>query len=264
MFFAIMSIFMVSCTTPFSKFYHDETGGADITKMSTVIISKDEPKVFHGSEEKKDSLKMLENGYSLIGYSSFNAGNVDEDGAITQAKKIHASVVMLYSKYTGTVSSMLPLTLPNTQTSTTSLYGNAYGYGGYTAYSGTATTTTYGTKTIYIPYSVRRSDYFATYWVKLKPPIFGVYIKELTPEIKYLIGSNKGMLVYAVVKGSPAFEADILEGDIIRKIGDTYIYDKNSFRWAVAKYEGEKVNVIVLRDGKEITKSIKLRERSLP
>jgi len=102
------------------------------------------------------------------------------------------------------------------------LYGSAYGYGGYASYSGTAYTTTYGSKTTYIPYTVHRSDYLATYWIKMKPPIFGTHIKDLTPEIRQQIGSNKGMLVYAVIKGSPAFEADILKGDVLKN--RKYIY----------------------------------------
>jgi len=56
----------------------------------------------------------------------------------------------------------------------------------------------------------------------MKPPIFGTHIKDLTPEIRQQIGSNKGMLVYAVIKGSPAFEADILKGDVLKN--RKYIY----------------------------------------
>lgn len=262
MLLAIMSMMMVGCTTPFSQFYYDQTGGVDITKIPTVIISHDEPKVFRGSKEEEDSLQMLENGYALVGYSSFNAGNVNENEVIDQAKKVHASVVILYSKYTGTVSGVLPLTLPDIQTSTTSLDGIVYGSGGYASYSGTAYTTTYGTKTTYIPYSVHRADYLATYWVKLKPPIFGTYIRELTPEIKHQIGSNKGVFIYAVVKRSPAFEADILQGDVLRKIGDITIYDQDSFQRALSQYEGKEVGVIIIRDGKEIIKFVKLRTKS--
>ena len=33
---------------------------------------------------------MLEDGYDLVGYSSFNAANVGERGALNQAKKVHA------------------------------------------------------------------------------------------------------------------------------------------------------------------------------
>lgn len=257
-----IALLIQGCAAPFSKFYYDRTGGVDITKAPTVLISDGEPKLFRGNQEKEDSLKMLEDGYAMVGYSSFNAGNVDENGAISQARKVHASVVIIYSKYTNTVSGAMPLILPDTKTSSTSLYGNAYGSGGYATYSGTAYTTTYGTKTTYIPYTVHRSDYLATYWIKMKPPIFGTHIRDLTPEIKQQIGSNKGILIYAVIKGSPAFDADILKGDVLRKIGDVLVFDMDSFQGALAKYKGRETDVVIVREGKELHKTIKLRTRN--
>lgn len=260
--FVIVSVVLVllqGCATPFAQFYNDTVGGMDVTKHPNVVLSTGEPKVIRGNIEEQDSLKMLEDCYYSVGYSSFNAGNVDENGAITQAKKVHASVVILYSKYTGSVSGALPLTLPDTKTSTTSMSGTAYGSRGYASYSGTANTTTYGTSTTYVPYTVHRSDYMATYWVKMKPPMFGTHIKDLTPEMKQQIGSNKGMLIYAVVKGSPAFEADILKGDILRKIGDVSVFDLESFQRALSENEGKETDVTLFRANKEIIKSVKLR-----
>lgn len=255
-------VLLQGCATPFAQFYYDQTGGVDLSKLPSVVLPSGEPQVYRGNDQEQDTLKMFEDNYNLVGYSSFNAGNVDENGAVTQAKKVNASVVILYSKYTGSVSGSVPLTLPDTTTSTTSLYGNAYGSGGYATYSGTANTTTYGTKTTYIPYTVHRSDFLATYWIKMKPPIFGTHIRDLTPEIKQQIGSNKGVLIYAVIKGSPAFEADILKGDVLRKIGDVSVYDQESFQRALSDYEGKETTVTILRGEKEITKSVKLRTRS--
>ena len=175
----LIAFLLQGCATPFARFYYDRTGSVDLTKVPSVVLPTGEPHVYRGNGPEQDALKMFEDNYNLVGYSSFNAGNVDENGAITQAKKVHATVVILYSKYTGTISGSIPLTLPNTRTSSTSLYGNAYGSGGYATYSGTAYTTTYGTKTTYIPYTVHRSDYLATYWIKMKPPIFGTHIREI-------------------------------------------------------------------------------------
>jgi len=256
---AIVLVLLQGCATPYAQFYNDNVEGIDVTKHPNFVLSTGEPKVIRGNIAEQDSLKMLEDGYKGVGYSSFNAGNVDEKGAITQAKKVYASVVILYSKYTGSVSGVLPLTLPDTKTSTTSMSGTAYGSGGNVSYSGTANTTTYGTSTTYIPYTEHRSDYVATYWVKLKPPMFGTHLKDLMPEMKQQIGSNKGMLIHAVVKGSPAFEADILKGDILRRIGDVSVFDQESFQRALSENEGKETDVTFLRANKEITKSVKLR-----
>lgn len=258
----ILLALMAGCTTPFSQFYYDRTGGVDITTLPTVIVSQDEPKKFRGNKQEEDYLQMIENGYMLIGYSSFNAGNVDEHGAIAQAKKVHASVIILYSKYTGTVSGALPLTRPDTQTSTTSFFGNVYGSEGNATYSGSAQTTTYGTRTTYIPYSVRRADYFATYWIKMKPLIFGASVRDLTAEVRQKIKSNKGVLIDAVMKGSPAFHVDVLRGDVIRKIGNIDIYGTESFQKAVTEYAGQNIDVVIMRDGEEIEKEIQLNEKN--
>ena len=250
------------CATPFAQFYYDQTGGTDLSKLPTVVFPSGEPQVYRGNDQEQDTLKMFEDNYNLIGYSAFNAGNVDENGAVSQAKKVNATVAILYSKYTGTVSGSVPLTLPDTRTSSTSLYGNAYGSGGYASYSGTAYTASYGTKTIYIPYSVQRSDYLVTYWIKMKPPIFGIHIRDLTQEIRQQINSNKGVLIYAVIKGSPAFEADILKGDVLKRIGEISVYDHESFQRALTEYEGKETSVSILRGEKEMTKIVRVRRSS--
>lgn len=252
-------ILLQGCATPFAQFYYDQTGGVDLSKLPSVVLPTGEPQVYRGNDQDQDTLKMLEDNYSMIGYSLFNAANIDENGAVTQAKKVNASFVILYSKYTGSTNGSVPLVLPDTKTSSTSLQGSAYGSGGYASYSGTAYTTTYGTKTTYIPYTVHRSDYLATYWIKMKSPIFGIHIGDITPEIKKRIGSNKGLLVFAVIKGSPAFEADILKGNVLRKIADISVYDQESFQRALSKYEGKEIIVTIFRDEKEIVKSVKLR-----
>lgn len=250
-----------SCAMPYARFYHDTTGGLDVTKLKTVIMPTGEPKVFRGSSPKADALKMMEDGYALLGYSSFNGGTIDQNGAIAQAKKVHAAVVILYAKYTNTTSGAIPLTLPETRTSSTTMTGSVYGSGGYANYTGNAYTTTYGSRTTYIPYSTRHYDYFASYWIKLKSPIFGTYLRDVPQDARRKDGSNKGMLIYAIVRGSPAFEANIIEGDVLRAIGSDEINDKAEFHKALIDYQGRKVAVRLYRDGKKIMKMVQLGTR---
>jgi len=257
-----LAALLYGCTSPFAQFYYDQTGGADLSKSPFVVFSTGEPIIYRGSNLDQEALKMLEENYSLVGYSSFNAGNVNEKDAITQEKKVNASIAIVYSKYTGTETGSLPLTLPDTKTSSTSFYGNAYGSGGYGTYSGTVNTTTYGTTTTYIPYTIHRSDYLVTYWIKRIPPVFGVHIRDLTPEIKQQIGSNKGMLIFAVIKGSPAFDADILKGDVLRRIGEVVVFDMETFAASIAKNEGRETDVVLFRGDREIQKSVRFSARN--
>jgi len=92
--------------------------------------------------------------------------------------------------------------------------------------------------------------------------VFGIFPKELTMDLRQKIGSNKGMLVFAVRKGSPGFQADILAGDIVKKIGDIEMIDLKSVDDAAISYGCKKVTILLLRDGKEITKEIQCN--SLP
>lgn len=228
-----ITAFLIQGCAPFSKHYYDKTGGADITTVPWAVITDGEPKLLRGNKRENDTQKMLEDGYAQVGYSSFNAGNVNENGAIAQAKKVHASVVIIYSAYTNTESGALPLTLPNGA---------------------------YGTTTTYHPYHVRRSDYFATYWIKLKQAIFGVHLEDLTTELRREIGSNKGMLIRAVIKDSPAFQADIFRGDVLRRIGEIEIYNDEKFSEALTRYEGQTVITIIYRNGDPMVKIMPLNK----
>jgi len=190
-----LGVLLSGCATnPFSQFYYDRTGGADLTTSQAVISPAGDPLVFRGNDVEKDAVGMIEKGYALIGYSSFNGGNVDENDALSQARKVHAAAIIIYGQYTDTESGSTPVVLP-----------------GYQAWP-------YASRTIYVPYNVRRYDYLVTYWVKLKPPVFGCFAVDLSPELRSQIKSNKGVLVMAVLKDSPAFREDILKGDVIKRV----------------------------------------------
>jgi membrane-associated protease RseP (regulator of RpoE activity) len=147
------------------------------------------------------------------------------------------------------------MTVPHTQTSYDS--GTIYGSGGgFANYSGTSTT--FGSETTYMPYSVRRYDYYASFWVKAKPPILGVYYENLTDELRRKIESNKGVYITVVIKDSPAFNADLLNGDVIRKLNDTEVIDRTHFGKLIAENKGQEIKVEIFRNGKTITKQIQL------
>ena len=59
------------CSNPYGKFYNDYTGGINVADSPYVIMPIGKPKLIQGSNIKADYLKMLENGYFLIGESNF-------------------------------------------------------------------------------------------------------------------------------------------------------------------------------------------------
>lgn len=260
----VITLLLSGCASnPYAKFYQDRTGNADLKKSPRVVLPTGNPTVYSGGDLDADYIRLLEDGYGLVGIATFRAsGEVKKDDAISQAKKVHASVVLLYSKYIDTVSGSYLWETPDTQRSTTSLSGNVMGPGGTIRYSGREDTTTQGTKTTTIPYSYDRNDYFASFWIKLKPPLLGTSTRDLSDDLKQKIGSNKGVVVFAIVKGSPAFRADILKGDVIKRVGDVEILDRKTYNNALSQYAGKKVAVKFLRGGKEFTKEIVLNENN--
>jgi len=77
-------------------------------------------------------------------------------------------------------------------------------------------------------------------WVlKLKPPVFGVVVDELTAQLRLIAGSDKGVLVLAVGGDSPASAVGIRGGAVVTQIGDKLIANLQSFDEALDQYAGK-------------------------
>jgi hypothetical protein len=237
------------CTNPYSKYYQDFTGGKDILDDSRYIISTGEPKLKQGSDPNIDTKNMREDGYLLIGLSCFNAGSVSQDAAIEQAKKVHAEIVIVYNKYTHTLSGYTPVMSPTYHSGTISGSG-----GGFANYSGSSYTTNY------VPYNVARYVYFATYWVKGKPPRLGIFFNDLTDELRHKIGSNKGVYIIVVVKGSPAFNNDLLTGDVIRRVNGVEVIDSKQLQNWLSENNHSELELEIFRNGETITKRVQRQD----
>jgi C-terminal processing protease CtpA/Prc len=258
---ALLLLLSGCAANPFRQFYTDKTGGEDVTTSRKVVRIDGAPTVEMGTTPEEDSQRMSEDGYILVGFSSFLAPSGQEQKALDQAKNVHAALVLVYSKYKDTISGMTPMTTPTTQTSHTDAQATAYGSGGVVNAYGTATTTTYGTETTYIPYSVNRSTYFASYWVKANLSYFklGCLVKDLDDEQRRSISSNKGVLVTTVIKGTPAFQSDLLKGDIIRKIGGEEVFGVQRFHELTNKHAGQPTKIEYIRNGKTREKTIQFQ-----
>lgn len=100
---------------------------------------------------------------------------------------------------------------------------------------------------------------------KLLRPYLGVRYISLTDDIayQYNLGTKRGAYLAppvsgsgqpAVLSGSPADKAGLKEKDIIVRINDTPIDENNSLTSVLGRLSvGDKVNITVVRDGKEQT-----------
>ena len=258
--FSLLFCLLACGCNGFSAHYKDRTGGENITNNSDFIPLKEgeEPLAYRGTFEdiNVDVQKMYENGYLPIGSSDFVATSGSYKHAISQAKKVRASAVIFYSKFSHAETGVLIRTIPKTSrthhsgsvTAHSSYGGTAYGN-----YSGHSTT--YSSETVRTPYSTNKYQFGATYWVKLSEERIGMglLLNALSDDMKKAIGSNKGVWIQYIVTGSPAFEADFLAGDILLKIGSESVYDQNSVRNAKNRYRRSVVPLLVFRNGRRMT-----------
>ena len=112
---AIILLFLSGCAAnPFSQFYFDYTGGRDVTTLPGVAAPDGAPEVYTGQDVDADIQQMWENGYELLGYSSFNASKATEQQALAHGKSVKAAVILVYTEYAETLSGAVPLMLPQT------------------------------------------------------------------------------------------------------------------------------------------------------
>ncbi|MGZ6005286.1 MAG: S1C family serine protease [Candidatus Saccharimonadales bacterium] len=103
---------------------------------------------------------------------------------------------------------------------------------------------------------------------KLIRPYLGIRYVSLTDDIasQYNLNTKRGAYIIpsqgsqsSVLAGSPAEKAGLKEGDIITKVGGDAIDQNNSLTSLLSKYNvGDKVDLTIIRDGKNITVSATL------
>jgi S1-C subfamily serine protease len=159
---------------------------------------------------------------------------------------------MFKSQYMDTRSGVVPYTVANPNVvSTVNTSGTVYGNNGNSAsYSGTGTVTTPGGYSTYaIPYSVDRNTFYASYWAKRDPNKIrlGVNYIPLSDELRHKLERNTGVQAVIVVRGTPAFKANILEGDVLLKLNGKDIVDVPSLSADIIKMAGQQVTFDLLR-----------------
>lgn len=97
---------------------------------------------------------------------------------------------------------------------------------------------------------------------KIIRPFLGVEIYMITSDIAEAQSIPVGAYIQHVVKGSPADKSDIRAGDFILKVGDTRINDENSLPKVISQSKiDEPIDILLHRDGKELTVSVRLSDR---
>jgi hypothetical protein len=265
----LASLLLSGCVNGFEKYYSPAPGSERISSSPYMDKPPAEPRVYaHSSDPNADAKRLAEDGYVLIGSSSFYgpANKVTQAQAVEEGKKVGAAIVMVRSSYKDTLSGALPYTVANpTQYATVNTTGtvNSYGSGGYAngTYNSSSTVAMPGGYSTYsIPYNISRNDFYASFWAKRSPEKMrlGVNPAPLTDELRQRLQRNTGVFVLIVVRGTPAFRANILEGDVILKINGADVIDPQGFSDQLTQFAGQSVEISLIRGQEPVTVHVTL------
>jgi len=230
---------------PYVQFYQPIDNARGLARP---IDYSGEPQLLASSGDwAQDELRMYSKGYAPIGAASFNGAKAGQGEAMEQARQLHASHVVVSSTYESTVSGAYAITTPSTDTGTFS------GMVGGTPYSGSVTTQ--GTETMMIPYSINRYDQSAVFFAPLSRAGFGVYLGEVPGEIRAKTGTNAGVYVLAVRDGSPAYNGDIVQGDVLLEVDGQPLSGSN-YGSLIAAVIGKPAEFTIWRLGERVSKMV--------
>lgn len=259
----LFGIALLGCMpNPYAKFYQ----GAPDARVRPDYEASNAPLAIYSSNDfNRDVLELMRRGYTLVGQSSFNAGMnaVKESQLRSQADQIGAQVVLVASQYTHTVSGAIPLSVPTTTTTTTTATATVVGSGGSATGYGTGTSTTYGNQTVILPYTVARGDFAALYFVRVRSRL-GLFVVALDDSTRRRIQSNFGVRVFVVVNGSPAFNADIIPGDIVTQFAGERVRSLEHFGQLLDASQGKTIEIVLDRSGREVRKTVTLLSLARP
>ena len=190
-----------------------------VSRMPAPAAVPAAPKLFAGRDKVADYYRLLQDGYELLGYSSFRAGHVPPEKLSEQAASLHSDLVMVYTEGVDR--------LPGASASG-------------------STQSSDEDPTLY--------EYFASYWVKLPTPLLGLHVQRYTPEPQV----SGGLEVLAVVLKSPAALAGLQRGDILLRLGDVELRQPEELVQAAQRYAGQSVDVRFRRDDAEMHTNVTL------
>lgn len=217
----------------------------------TVALQPDPagPKLYRGSAEAEDYQAMLESGYDMLGYSSFEAADVPPDQVLEHARKIKADLVLVYTKLSGSVPASVQIEQLRQEAR------KPAGQSADAQSAGIKQTPASSGKPL--PQQQVRYSYFSSYWVKLAPPLIGVHVTRSHED-----DGAAGLKVIAVIKQSPAAKAGIQDGDVLIRIGDIELDKPEVLQQAAQRYAGQTVDVTVQHGGNTGKTAITLNSRN--
>lgn len=193
------------------------------------------PRVQRGTDKDADYQRLLEQGYDLLGYSAFEAGDVDPQRLNEQARALHADLTLVYTRRLANVPASVRMDQAKTAAKAASKD------------AATSTVKLSGAQPAFY-------EYYAAYWTRLPAPLLGVHVQRDSR-----LGRDvSGLEVIAVIQDSPAAAADIRKGDTLLRLGDVELRQPQAMLQAARRYAGQRVEVVLDRSGVALTQKVQL------
>lgn len=193
-----------------------------------------EVQVFRGQDRVADYQTLLEDGYDLLGYSSFEAADVLPEKLTEQAMRVRADLALVYTHRSGETPASVKLDQAKARRESEE--------------AGTAESAK--------PANNRFYSYFASFWTKLPTPLLGVHVKQAKEA-----EAVNGVEVIAVIKGSPAAVAGLQKGDTLLKLGEAELSKPELLSQAAQRYAGKETEVVFSRTGAVQHRGVTLNAR---
>ncbi|MBV9080279.1 MAG: PDZ domain-containing protein [Elusimicrobia bacterium] len=219
------------------------------------------PRLLKSNDIRSDGRALFEQGYVMIGYAKFDGPAINPDLALEQGRKAGADVVLLQETFTRSMTENVAVTQwsPDQTTETTET-AQSTGRGGkpHTVTRTVETRVSQDPQTVYVPTTVDYFEHSATFWRRVDKPLFGALVQDIADDVKMRLQTNHGLEIQAIITDSPAFEADLLKGDVILKLDGDPVPSAQKFYADLISHAGKTIHLSVLRGSTPLEKPVKL------
>lgn len=179
------------------------------------------PRIYRGQSRAEDAQRLLEDGYDTLGDAAFQAGEVPLAALESQARLVGAELVMVYVTPLAIESAAAKMDRARARMRSPDKMQE----------DGVAQ-------------REMRYDYYASFWIRLPPPLFGVHVTGPGPS-----DSVSGLHVLAVIGNSPADRAGVRKGDRLIRFDGVALDSPEALVETVRRAAGRTVSVELMRDG---------------
>lgn len=246
----IASLSLSACGT--GQFGSSYRGYMTPDTVTGVVLLGDgqEPNLIRSNDIDRDVLSYRERNYVIMGESAFNGLQENPENAVRQAKEVRATHVIVSSEFTDTRSRI--------DYDYQDIYSTVFVNRVKTVDGQEVNVSELMTvrDTVTVPY-LRQYDNFdqwAVYMVKSNEVHkLGILIRDLSQQERSLFNRNTGTVIDVVLSNSPAFLADIMQGDVLIGINGEKIIDSPHAGRLITELEfgGQTIVLTMLKNGEQ-------------